>query len=151
MIVMAFILPGNKVLPVVDLVAIPYAMECIVCTHNGNLAKSVPTAIVYYIFGLLAASYLAPYFTEAARVAGFAFPEGVAMITSVAVCAKPIPTIITLAFMTQNPVLIGITVLVYVVSYVCWRKFQNPIIAYLERMAAKNEGTQPVAEIAIEA
>lgn len=149
-IVIAFFLPGNTVLPVVDLVAIPYAMECIIAVHNGNVAKSIPTAIVFSILGLLACSYFAPYVTEAAREAGFDFPEGVALITSLGCYSCPIPAIITYAFITENPFFIGLTVVVYLVAHLFWRKKHDAIDVYLERMAAKNEDTQPVADIATE-
>ena len=147
-ILLAFIIPGNKVLPVVDLVAIPYSLECVVAIHNGNMAKVLPTSIIYYAVGLIAATMTAPLFTEAAAQAGFAIPEGVTMITAIAILARPLPALITGAFLTMNPLFIAITVIVYVVWYAAWRKFQTPIISYFEKMAAKNEGTQPVAQIA---
>ena len=147
-ILMAFFIPGNQVLPVVDLIAIPYSLECVVAVHNGNMGKILPTSIVYFAVGLIAATMTAPLFTEAARQAGFAIPEGVAMITSIAILARPLPALVTAAFLTMNPLLIALTVVVYVVWYAAWRKFQNPIVSYLEKMASKNEGTQPVAELA---
>lgn len=147
-ILLAFIIPGNKVLPVVDLVAIPYSLECVVAIHNGNMAKVLPTSIIYYAVGLIAASMTAPLFTEAAAQAGFAIPEGVTMITAIAILARPLPALITGAFLTMNPLFIGLTVVIYAVWYVAWRKFQKPIVSYFENMASKNVGTQAVAEIA---
>lgn len=147
-IVMAFFIPGNQVLPVVDLIAIPYSLECIVAIHNGNMAKILPTSIVYFAVGLLAATWSAPFFTEAAQGAGFAIPQGVAMITSIAILARPIPALITAAFLTMNPLLIGLTIVVYVVWYAAWRMKQGNVIQYFENMAAKNVDTQEVAELA---
>ena len=39
MVLIAFFLPGNQTLPVVDLVAIPYMVEGLVAVFNGNMAK----------------------------------------------------------------------------------------------------------------
>ena len=67
--------------------AIPYSLECVVAIHNGNMAKVLPTSIIYYAVGLIAATMTAPLFTEAAAQAGFAIPEGVTMITAIAILA----------------------------------------------------------------
>ena len=39
MLVIAMVLPGNEVLPVVDLLALPYMVQGLVAVHNGNIPK----------------------------------------------------------------------------------------------------------------
>jgi galactitol-specific phosphotransferase system IIC component len=41
MVFIAMILPGNQTLPVVDLLAIPYMVQALVCLSNGNIAKTL--------------------------------------------------------------------------------------------------------------
>lgn len=149
LIVVAFFLPGNKVLPVVDLVAIPYSLECIVSLHNGNMAKALLTSLVYYVVALYIGTFYAEFFTHAAVGAGYSLAGGMALISSLAVLCRPVAGVITLAFLSGNPVIMTLTVVVYAVWYAFWRKNDTRIISYFEKMAAKNEGTQPVAEIAV--
>ena len=50
-LLLAFVLPGNTTLPMVDLVAIPYVIQPIVAMSNGNVVKSViGSTIVCIIF-----------------------------------------------------------------------------------------------------
>ena len=69
-------------LPVVDLVAIPYMVEGLVAVFNGNMAKVIVTGAIWFSVGLLMCTYTAPLFTEVAKGAGYAIPAGAAMITS---------------------------------------------------------------------
>ena len=83
-------------------------------------------------------TYTAPLFTEVARGAGFAIPVGAAMITSFNILGKPLMGLIFLAFLSQNPILIGIAIAVYLVCFVLYKKNRPAIDNYLERMADKN-------------
>lgn len=47
MLTLAFILPGNKTLPIVDLVLLPFMVESIVAITNGNIIKVIATSIVW--------------------------------------------------------------------------------------------------------
>ncbi|MFR8410501.1 MAG: PTS transporter subunit IIC [Butyricicoccus sp.] len=48
MLVVAFILPGNTILPMADLCALPYMVEVFVCVSNGNIAKSVVSGAIWF-------------------------------------------------------------------------------------------------------
>lgn len=48
MLTLAFILPGNKTLPIVDLVLLPFMVESIVAITNGNIIKVIATSIVWF-------------------------------------------------------------------------------------------------------
>ncbi|MNI71190.1 hypothetical protein D3C73_1270510 [compost metagenome] len=49
------------------------------------------------------------------------------------------------AFLSQNPIFIGLAVAVYVVLLILFRKNKDSIYDYLERQAAKNN-PEPIAE-----
>src|SRR5699024_11775815 len=57
-IFIAFLLPGNKTLPVVDLISLPFMVESIVAITDGNILKVIANGIVWFSLGLYAASWL---------------------------------------------------------------------------------------------
>ena len=134
-------LPGNQTLPVVDLVAIPYMVEGLVAVYNGNMAKVMVTGVIWFSIGLLMCSATAPIFTEVAKTAGYAIPAGAALITSFNILGKPLVGLVFFAFLSNNPVLIGIAVAVYAIAYVVYRTRQKQIEGHLETMAMKNAGS----------
>ncbi len=142
MVAIATVLPGNQVLPVVDLLAIPYMVQGLVAVFKGNMSKVLVAGTIWFSLGLLMCTATAPLFTEVAREAGFAIPAGAAMITSFNILGKPLIGLIFLAFLTGNPILIGITVVVYAVAFAVFKLKNAEIVAYLDRMADKNEATQ---------
>lgn len=141
-IVIATILPGNQVLPVVDLLAIPYLVQVLVGIYDGNMAKILLTGTIYFSLALLMCTVTGPLFTQVATDAGFAIPSGAAMITSFVILGKPIMGLVFLAFLSQNPILIAVTVAVYAVCYAVFKLKKNVIFDYLDRQAAKNEGIE---------
>ena len=138
MVIISCILPGNQVLPVVDLLALPYMVQGLIAVFRGNMAKVLIAGTIWFSLGLLMCTYTAPLFTEVARSAGFAIPEGAAMITSFNILGKPLMGLIFLAFLSANPVLIAVTVIVYAVCFILYKTKRTQIDAHLERMAEKN-------------
>ena len=138
MVLIAFFLPGNQTLPVVDLVAIPYMVEGLVAVFNGNMAKVIVTGAIWFSVGLLMCTYTAPLFTEVAKGAGYAIPAGAAMITSFNILGKPLMGLIFLAFLSGSPLWIGVAVVAYVVCYAGYRMKQKNVEEYLETQAMKN-------------
>lgn len=138
MIVAALILPGNKTLPMVDLIALPFMIESLVAMTNGNMVKVIITAAIWYSGGLYVCSYTAPIYTQAAIAAGIALPAGAMMITSFNMMAQPIVGLIFFAFITKSPIWIGLVIVVYFILYFIIRKNKSRIHEYLERQAAKN-------------
>lgn len=139
MIVVATILPGNQVLPVVDLLAIPYMVQGLVAVYKGNMSKIIAAGTIWFSLGLLMCTYTAPLFTQVASQAGFAIPAGAAMITSFNILGKPMLGFVFLAFLSGNPVFIGIAVAVYAVAFFLFKTKNKEIVAYLDKMAEKNE------------
>ena len=138
MVLIAFFLPGNQTLPVVDLVAIPYMVEGLVAVFNGNMAKVIVTGMVWFSVGLLMCTYTAPLFTEVAKEAGYAIPAGAAMITSFNILGKPFMGLVFLAFLSGNPIFIGLAIVVYIVCYGAYRMKHKEVDEYLEKQALKN-------------
>ena len=146
MVVLAFILPSNRTLPVVDLIAIPFMVESIVALTRGNLLKVIATGMVWFSLGLYAASWLGPVYTTAVAHYGAALPTGVVLITSFNLIARPFNALIFAAFISQNPLWIGLCIILYLVALVFLRTRRPQIWAYLRKMTAKNEAPSDVVK-----
>ena len=132
-LIVAFVLPGNRVLPLLDLVAIPYLIQPIIAVSNGNIAKSTLSGIVWFAIALLVATTTAPLFTAVATSVGVELATGVALITSFGILAQPLAVLIFLPFISGNYLLIGLVVVAYVALYVVMKKFKPQLHDYLEK------------------
>lgn len=146
MVVIALVLPGNRSLPVVDLIAIPFMIEAMVAVTKGNILKTILNGIIWFSLGLYAASYLAPIYTHAVQTYGSILPAGVALIISFNLLAHPLTAVVFAAWVSGNPIFIGITILVYLASLVLLRTRRSQIYAYLKMMADKNSGFEGSTE-----
>lgn len=142
MVVIAMILPANRTLPVVDLIAIPFMVEGIVCLVNGNILKVIITGVIWFTLGLYMCSYTAPLFTSIAATSGVNLPAGALLVTSFNVIGKPIMGLVFLAFLSKSPILIAIVVVIYFVLWFLFRKNKTAIYDYLEKNALKNEAIE---------
>ena len=70
-LILAVILPGNEVLPLVDLSVIPYMFVLIIPIVNGNGFRAIVVGIVNLAAGLLIATNLAPLITSSAIASNF--------------------------------------------------------------------------------
>ncbi|MDR0899999.1 MAG: PTS galactitol transporter subunit IIC [Lactobacillaceae bacterium] len=146
MVVLAFALPGNKTIPVVDLIALPFMVQPFIALSKGNMLKAIVGGIIWFSLGLYMASYLAPMYTGMLKSVGIALPAGVLLLTSFNLIARPLNGLIFLAFISMNPLWIGIAVAVYLVSFVLLRTRRAQIWTYLENMANKNVGYEQTVE-----
>lgn len=121
-LLLAIFLPGNQTLPMVDLIAIPYMIELVICISNGNIFKSLISGAIWCAGGLYIITAVAPIFTQVAVDVGVNLPEGAMMICSFAVMTNHIMGILFLIFMTQNPLWIGLSVVVYIVLYLLFEQ-----------------------------
>ncbi|KRL56087.1 PTS galactitol transporter subunit IIC [Furfurilactobacillus rossiae] len=140
MVIIAFILPGNKSLPIVDLISLPFMVESIVAITKGNILKVIANGIVWFSLGLYAASWLGSVYTGAVSHYGVAIPAGIVLITSFNLMARPLNALIFAAFISQNPLWIGLAVLVYLILLYALRRYRPTIWQYLKRMSDKNAG-----------
>lgn len=134
----SFLLPGNRTLPMVDLIALPFMLESIVALTRGNLVKVVLTGLIWGTLGLYVASWLAPTYTAALVATGTSLPTGVVLITSFNLMAHPLTGLIFAAFVSQNPVWIGLCLLLYLVALVAFRTHRTAVWTKLEERAALN-------------
>ena len=137
-ILIAFVLPGNVVIPLMVLPSLPYMVEIPVALSNGNVVKALVMALIVFCAKLLMASYWAEAFTQIAAETGFeAAVEAVASGTFVLgfIMSNCTAGLITMAFLTQNPVIIAAVVAVYVVLFVLFKKNKVRFQDYLEYLA----------------
>ena len=66
MLILASILPGNKVLPLADLPVAPFFICMATVIHRGDLVRTLISGVIVMITVLLIATQFAPYFTEMA-------------------------------------------------------------------------------------
>lgn len=140
MVLISLILPGNRALPVVDLIAIPFMIEAMIAVSKGNILKAILNGIVWFSLGLYAASALGPIYTEAVQQYGSVLPAGVVLIMSFNLLAHPLTGLVFFAWISGNPLWIGVTIAVYLVSLFFLRTKRESIYAYLRKMADKNSG-----------
>lgn len=89
-VLMAVILPGNKVLPFADLAVIPWMFVLITPVVKGNGFRALINGIVVLAFGLLIATNLSPLMTKAAINANYALPSNATQISSICDGANPL-------------------------------------------------------------
>lgn len=129
---LSFVLPGNSMLPMADLVALPYMVEVFVSISHGNVVKSIIMGATWFSIGMVVCSALAPTFTEIAVGAGFELPQTGVYIMSFGIMAHPFMLLLFYVFLSKNPILIGVTVVVYFVLYFFFKKNRQKIYDFLE-------------------
>lgn len=81
-ILLAAVLPGNRVLPFGDLATIPFYIAFIVCFRKGNIVQSVLTGTIVIAFSLLMATDLAPVHTQLFTQAHMKLPQDATLVSS---------------------------------------------------------------------
>lgn len=110
MIILAFIIPGNQVLPFTDLAVAPYMLVLITPVVKNNGFRGVLVGIIVLAAGLLVATNLAPAITAAAAQVGFAMPDGATMISSLCDGANPLSWLLYHGMSTLGYVGMGVLV-----------------------------------------
>lgn len=144
--ILAIILPGNQTLPMVDLIAIPYMIELIIAISGGNIFKSLISGAIWCVGGLYIITAVAPVFTDVAKSVGVILPAGALLICSFAVMTNHLMGGLFLIFLTQNPLYIALSVMVYIVLYLFVRIKRDAIHAYLERQVSLDDEQKPLTE-----
>ena len=94
-IVLAAILPGNRVLPFADLAVIPFSLVMLMPITKGNVFRTFIIGFINMAVGLLIATNLAPLHTQMAIDANFTMPPGATMISSICDGANPLSWVFT--------------------------------------------------------
>ncbi len=81
-ILLALIIPGNRVLPFGDLATIPFLLAFVVGATKGNIVHSVIAGTILMALSLLMATDFAPVYTAMLQQAQFAIPKGVAQMSN---------------------------------------------------------------------
>lgn len=146
-VLIAFLMPGNLVVPLMVLPSLPYMVEIPVALSNGNVFKAWCMAVIVFAAKLAMASYWASAFTQVAAGVGFeAAVEAVASGTFVIgfIMSNCTAGLITMAFLTQNPLVIALVMAAYVAFFILFRKNKDRFQGYLEFLAT---GKRPEPEV----
>lgn len=81
-ILLAIILPGNRMLPFADLAAIPFFVCMFAPVTKGNVVRMTIIGTICAVLGLYMASWMAPIQTMAAPLAGVTIPANASLITN---------------------------------------------------------------------
>lgn len=138
MVLVAAILPGNRVLPLIDLIAIPFMVEPLVAIMNGNVFKVLISSVIWFGTGLYVATATAPLFTRVySQVASKPLSPG-AQITSFAILTKPIAGgLIFSPTLHWKWIAIAALLVVYFILYFWFKKNKSKIQDYMERAASE--------------
>lgn len=82
-ILLAIILPGNRMLPFADLAVFPFLFCMMAPITRGNVVRMVIIGTLAAILGFYIATWMAPLQTIAAGAAGVTIPEGATQIANV--------------------------------------------------------------------
>lgn len=129
MLLLAFILPGNRALIMVDLIAMPYCMIPMISISKGNMLKTLIGTILYFALSLYVWGWMAELYTAVAVSVGFELASSTMLITCT--CFMPFLALLFAAFLSQNPIWIGLTVVVYFVAYFFYRKNKEAVLNYM--------------------
>ena len=132
MLGLSFILPGNRMLPMADLCALPYMVEVFVCTSHGNVPKSLIMGAIWFSIGLVVCSSLAPTFTDIAKNVGFQIPGTATFIMSFGIMAHPFMAGLFFAFWKFGFIALVPLLVIYFVLYFVFKKNRQAIYAWLE-------------------
>lgn len=116
----AFVLPGNKMVPLADLAVIPYMLVLVTPIVHENGFRGLLTGIVVLAIGFYIATDLSPLITSAAANVGFDM-GGAAAISSICDGANPLTWIITRSAGVLGPLGLGICA-VAAVALAIWNR-----------------------------
>lgn len=115
---LAFILPGNRTLPFVDLATIPFILALMTPVFRGNVVRTIVGGALAMIPTLYIATALSSLMTVAARQVGFKFPPSSDHITSLVDGGNLLPWVVREAAGLGVFGLIVLLVLAVVFAYI---------------------------------
>lgn len=119
---MAVIIPGNKMVPFVDLAVIPYMFALITPLVRGNGFRCLVIGAFVLAFGLLFSTDVAGLTTQMAMNAGIALPEGASQISSICNGSSPLLWIFV-KLMELGPLGIG-AIIVGTLALAVWNRMR---------------------------
>lgn len=97
-VLLAMILPGNTVLPLADIVGLPFVVSLTLPIYKGNIIRGILGGIVIVAICLYIGTDLAPTFTQMAQSSQFTMPENATSIVSFLGGTSPITWILEKIF-----------------------------------------------------
>lgn len=113
-IVMAAVLPGNRVLPFADLAVVTFRVALVVALTKGNLIKNIIIGLACTGSILLAGTITAPVLSALATSVGLNFSNDGSLITSFAATSLTVSFLVYEAFI--NNLFISIPILIAVIA-----------------------------------
>jgi len=140
MVLVAAILPGNRTLPLVDLIALPFMVEPIVAVCNGNIFKAIISAVIWFSFGLYISTVTAPVFTQVySQFATTPLQPG-ALVTSFGILSKPIIGVLMfLPALNWKWMGLLFSLVVYFAMYFLFKRNKVKIHEFMEAQATYGE------------
>jgi galactitol PTS system EIIC component len=137
LLLLAVILPGNRTLPLVDLIAISFIIQPFVAASNGNIFKTVVLSAIWFGIGLYVCTYTAPLFTQVyAQFATTPLAPGT-MVTSGMIANKPIVGgLIFLPILNFKWVGAAVLTVIWFPLYFLFKKNKVKIQNFMEEQAA---------------
>jgi PTS system galactitol-specific IIC component len=123
-IVIALILPGNKVLPLGDLPNLLSIMSVSVLMFRGNVFRAVLAGVPVIVAFLLIASELAPLYTELAARAPSFDAHGLGLITAFGDGGNPVRYLLLSLYQEKSRAFL-ILPLVLAAMFLTWRRFKR--------------------------
>jgi PTS system galactitol-specific IIC component len=131
MIVVAVALPGNIILPLADLPALPFMVIGITCVMGGNVFGALVTGALWLSVGYLMNSEVAATFTDAARnVNAISESAGDSMVTSFLVGHNPFAWIVYKAFTAPEGIRIFTIIACFAAYFVVYFLFRKNMKAW---------------------
>lgn len=124
-LLISIILPGNIILPLADLPAMPFMVIGIVTVMRGNILSSLITGAIWYGAAHWCNSEIANVFTQAAINSGVEMPATGALVSAWSIGNNPVLWLAYKAFAAPAGirfVTIAIAIAVYLVIYYLFRK-----------------------------
>lgn len=137
------ILPGNRTLLLVDLIAIAFIIQPFVAASNGNIFKTVILSSIWFSIGLYICTFTAPYFTEVySRFAAEPLAEG-SLVTAGMIANKPIAGgLLWYPVFQWGWIAAGVLFVIWIPLYILWRRNKVRVQAFMEEQAALDVVTE---------
>lgn len=140
---LSFVLPGNKIIPIMSLTSFAYRCETSICVSDGNILKAVIAQTVVLALCLWIGSYNAELYTAVAKDVGVDLGSSVLVVGMIA--AMPGMFVIYWPFATKNYILMAVVIAVYVVLYFWYKKNKPVMDDFLEKNAYSYKDKKEVA------
>jgi PTS system galactitol-specific IIC component len=137
MLLLCAVLPGNKTLLLVDLIAISFIIQPFVAATNGNIFKTIILSAIWFSIGLYICTWTAPMFTEVySQFAAEPLAEG-ALVTAGMIANKPIAGgLIFMPSVNFGWAAVGVLFVIWIPLYFLWKKNKVKFQDFMEAQAA---------------